>query len=143
MAAADFAAAIAESRDALDQIAKGNPEPFKNLYSRADDVTLGNPFGGWGRGREEVVGLIELAASHYRDGCAVGFEELVHHVEPDWAYTVEVERFQAKPGGSSQLSDIALRVTCLYRREDDGWKLVHRHADPRAARVPLETVIQT
>src|SRR3954470_12267362 len=36
------------------EITKGNPDVYKSLWSRRDDVTLANPFGapvrGWGRG---------------------------------------------------------------------------------------------
>lgn len=62
-------------------------------------------------------------------------------VTPDIAYTVEIERFKAKVGGRPELSELALRVTCIYRRENDGWKLVHRHADPRVSRQPAKSVL--
>ena len=54
-----------QSRNALGQIAKGDPAGFKALYSRGDDVTVGNPYGGFGRGWEAVVEQIERAASYY------------------------------------------------------------------------------
>jgi hypothetical protein len=52
---ADFDGILTRSRDALNRIAKGDPAGYNALYSRGDDVTLGNPFGGFGRGREAVV----------------------------------------------------------------------------------------
>jgi len=64
----DFDEVMIRSRDALDQIAKGNPDGYKALYSRRDDITLGNPFGGFGRGIEAVYEQLERAASHYCDG---------------------------------------------------------------------------
>jgi ketosteroid isomerase-like protein len=138
----DFGQVITEARAALDQIAKGNPEGYKALYSRGEDITLGNPFGGFARGWEQVVEQLERAASHYRDGETTGFETVMQLVTPELAYTVEIERLRAKVGGSPKLSELALRVTCIYRREDDGWKLLHRHGDPRASRQSAESVLE-
>jgi ketosteroid isomerase-like protein len=138
---ADFDELMIQARDALDQIAKGNPEGYKRLYSSQDDITLGNPFGGFGRGIEEVYEQLERAASHYRDGETIAFETVMRSVGTDVAYTVEIERFKAKVGGQAETSDLALRVTCVYRREADQWKLVHRHADPRVDRQAAESVI--
>jgi hypothetical protein len=42
MASADFDQAIAESHAATDGVLKGNPDGFKALYSRSEDITLGN-----------------------------------------------------------------------------------------------------
>jgi ketosteroid isomerase-like protein len=55
---------------------------------------------------------------------------------------VEVERYQAKVGGGEELALIALRVRSIFRREDGGWKIVHRHADPITTAQPAESVIQ-
>ena len=138
----DFEQTIEASHAALDQIVRGSADGYKALYSRGDDVTLANPFGGIGRGWDGVVEQLDRGASHYRDGRATGFEMVMQHVGNDLAYTVEIERCQSKVGGADELSDIAVRVTCVYRLEDDSWKLVHRHADPRVGRQTAESVIQ-
>ena len=127
----DFDELIVQARSALDAIAKGDPTGYQELYSDDEDITLGNPFGGFGRGRAAVYEQLERAASYYRDGRTTSFETVTQAVGPEIAYTVEIERFQAKVGGQQELSEIALRTTCVYRRQADGWKLVHRHADPR------------
>jgi ketosteroid isomerase-like protein len=142
MAAKEFDDLVVEARAALVAIANGDPNGYKALYSDSDDITLGNPFGGFGRGREAVYEQLERAASYYRDGEAISFETVTERVWPDLAYTVEIERFRAKVGGQDEFSDLALRVTCIYRREPTGWKLVHRHGDPRVERQTAESVIQ-
>lgn len=138
----DFEAVKAQRRDALDRILKGDPDGYKALYSRRGDITLGNPFGGFAHGWDEVAERLERAASYYRDGRATDIETIETAITPDLAYTVEIERGEARVGGRPDLSQIAVRVTCVYRREGGGWKLVHRHADPSVAPQPAESVIQ-
>ena len=142
MGATEFDDLVVEARAALDSITRGNPDGYKALLSEADDITLANPFGGVARGREAVYEQLERAASYFRDGETAAFETVVQSVGADLAYTVEIERFRAKVGGQDHVSDIAIRVTCIYRREADGWKLAHRHADPRVERQAPGSVIQ-
>ncbi len=137
----DFDELLERARDALDSIVQGDPTGYKELYSDEDDITLGNPFGGFGKGTAAVYEQLERAASYYRDGRTMSIETVAQAVGADIAYTVEIERVEGKVGGQQELSEVALRVTCVYRREDDGWKLVHRHADPRVDRQSPESVI--
>ena len=138
----DLESAIEESHFALSEIVKGNVEPFLLLYSERDDITVGNPFGPFARGRQKVAETAAGAASRYRDGEIVGFESVARHVTDDLACVVEVERFQAKVGGSNELATIGLRVTSIFRNEGGTWKLVHRHADPITTPRPPESVLQ-
>lgn len=138
---ADFKMALEEADAALDRIWKGDPEGYKALYSHRLDVTLGNPFGGFGHGRDEVVEQLERAAKYFRDGAAAPTEIITHLVEGDMAYVVAIERGTSKVGGQSETSDIALRVTTIYRQEGDRWHLVHRHADTRVDRQPAEAIL--
>jgi uncharacterized protein (TIGR02246 family) len=140
--AEDFERAIAESHCALDEIARGDPSAFFELYSRGDDATLANPFGPPARGREQIEEAGRGAASNYRDGRAVEFENLAKLVTEDLAYILEIERFEAKVGERDVVTPVALRVTSIFRREDGKWKLVHRHADPITAARPAESVVR-
>jgi ketosteroid isomerase-like protein len=124
------------------EITNGNPEVYKRLYSRRDDVTLANPFGPPVRGWGEVSATLDRAAENYRDGEVVGFENVSTGIASDLAYTVEIESYQARVGGAEEITPVAVRVTTIFRREEDTWKVVHRHADPITARRPPESVIQ-
>jgi ketosteroid isomerase-like protein len=125
------------------EITNGNPEVYKALYSRRDDVSLANPFGPPVRGWREVSARLDRAAQNYRDGEVVGFENVSTVITPNLAYTVEVENYRARVGGAEQLAPVSVRVTTIFRHEDDVWKVVHRHADPITAQRPPESVIQT
>jgi ketosteroid isomerase-like protein len=120
----------------------GDPEPTKELYSRADDVSLANPFGPPVRGWSQAAETMTRAATHYRDGTAVGFDRMSEYSTPTLAYIVEMERYAVKIGLSDELAPVTLRVTTIFRPEAGTWKIVHRHADPIASSRPAASVIQ-
>ncbi len=142
MATSDLDEFIEHYHLALNEFFSGNPEPAKTLYSHREDASLANPFGPLTTGWKQVAETMERAASNYREGEATGFERAAKYVTEDLAYIVEVERFKAKVGGSEETVSGALRVTSILRREDGGWKILHRHADPITTARPAETVIQ-
>ena len=142
MSTFDFDAVVEQYHLALGEFVKGNPEPVKMVFSHREDVTLANPFGPVARGWKQVAETMERAASHYRDGEVIGFENVAKYVTADLAYIVEVERIKAKVGGREDVASLALRVTSILRPEDRTWKVVHRHADPITTVQAPESVIQ-
>jgi len=127
---------------ALDSFMRGDHEPASRLFSELDDVTLGNPFGPFARGSVQVVDAMARAAANYRDGDASAFDTVSKHVAGDLAYLVEVERLRSKVGGRGDLVPVELRVTTIFRRETDGWRIVHRHADPITTARPADSVVR-
>ena len=89
----DLDEVIEQSHLALGEFIQGNPEPLKMMYSHQEEVTLANPFGPPARGWEEVAATMERAASRYRGGEIVSFENVAKYVTPELAYIVEVERY--------------------------------------------------
>ena len=138
----DVEAVIERYHRALGEFFRGDPGPALELFSRREDVTLGNPFGPFVRGWAQVSETAARAATHYRDGVAVGFERVATYLTGDLACFVEVERYRVKVGGSEEVTPVAVRVTSVVRREDDGWRIVSRHADPITGARPPESVIQ-
>lgn len=137
----DIDSAMEQSHAALAAIWKGDPSLYYSLFSSADDVTLGNPFGPYAIGRANVEAILAEAATYFRDGEVFGVDLVAKYVSDDLACIVEVERGQTKVGGSEELAPVALRVTCLFRLERGSWKLVHRHADPITTRRPAASII--
>ena len=136
----DLDAAIAEMRAATIALINGQPEAWLARCSHCPDATL---FGGWGgheRGWEELSSRYAWASARYTSG-EMTFEELSRFVSGDLACTVHHERMQACLAGMDSAAPIALRVTHIYRHEEEGWKLVHRHADALLDVLPPEAVI--
>jgi len=135
---------IEQYHQALSEFYKGNPQLVKKLFSHREDVTLANPLVGLpASGWQQVAETIEHAASRFRDGEIVGLETVAKYVTAELAYVVEIERGKSKVGGREDTAPSALRVTMIFRPEEDGtWKVVHRHADPITTAQPAESVIQ-
>jgi hypothetical protein len=117
MAAEDLNSAIERSHAAVAAIFRGNPEPAKTLFSDEADIILGNPFGPFVRGRENVVEAYTTAAANYRDGEVTGVDLVAKYVCNSLACVIEVEHGRAKVGGGDRMVTLALRVTSLFRLE--------------------------
>jgi len=83
MTTTDLEHAIERSHTALASILKGDPSGYKALFSNQDDVTLGNPFGPYARGRNDVEKTLDGAASHYRDGEVTGTDLVAMYTSAD------------------------------------------------------------
>ena len=129
MEAGTFRDVVAAYHLAAAEFVKGNPEPYTALWSHGDDVTVGNPWGPPVRGWKSVKPTMERAATLWRDGEVVGFENISTIVTSELGFIVEIERFNAKMGGSDHLTPVALRTTSILRPEQGTWKIMHRHAD--------------
>jgi ketosteroid isomerase-like protein len=138
----DLNATIEQSHRAIDAFVKGDPAPLQALYSQREDVTLANPFGPAQRGWAQVRDTMARAAEHYRDGRTLGFDRISEHVTAELASIHELERLEARLGGSEEMTPVSLRCTTVFRLEDGRWKIVHRHADPITETRPAESVIQ-
>ena len=142
MSASDLEQFIQRYQEALGGIIQGDADPMKRIYSEREEVTLANPLGPPARGRVQVEQAMERAASNFRDGEELRFERLAERATEDLAYIFEIERLRMRIAGSDELTPVALRVTSVFRREQDGWRLEHRHADPIMSPRPAESIIE-
>ncbi len=137
----NFDDAVAKTREALIAFVQGNSAGMKELYSAGDDVVLANPFGPPWRGRSAVEQGLDRAVAFFKGGTCE-FEDVARHATDDLGYVFHIERAQVNLGDGDDLNRITLRVTMIYRREDDGWKIVHRQADPIMTPRPIESVLE-
>ena len=123
------------------QFIMGDPAPFQACWSHADDVTICGAWGAYEKGWEQVGPRLEWGAARYRGG-QTNFELLALAESGDLAYTVWIERGEARVVGQEEFRPMALRVTQIYRRENNVWKILHRHADAIIEKIEATAVLQ-
>ena len=107
-AAEGFEQAIEASHLALDEITRGNPDAFFELYSRAEDATIANPYGPPARSFSQIEQAGRRAAANYRDGRAIEFENFAKYIAADLGYILEIERFETKVAGGSEITPASI-----------------------------------
>ena len=122
----DVHKASAQFYAALNRMTDGDATPLAAIWSHGAAVTTMHPIGGRQVGWDEVRGSFEQVAG-LASGGHVGLRDQNIQVVGDMAYEVGVEHGQAKLAGE-QIA-IEQRVTNIYRREAEGWKIVHHHTD--------------
>ena len=108
----------------------GEATPLGEIVARHDPATFFKPSGGYRQGAQAVWAHYERDATNFESG-SEGQLEILHLAASDGlAYWVGFQRVTAHVRGRPQTVPFNLRVTELFRREGDTWKLLHRHADP-------------
>ncbi|MET0143965.1 MAG: nuclear transport factor 2 family protein [Ilumatobacteraceae bacterium] len=117
-----------ELASALTAMRRGDDGPCAALLTARDDATL---FGAWGpieQGHDQITETWQWVASRFGPSGETVQDIRVVHRGGDLAVTVGFERGAAQVDGGP-LTEMVIRVTHVLRREADGWRLVHRHAD--------------
>lgn len=131
----EFRAFLEKLHEAHEEFINGRPAAFKALWSHRPDVTIFGGFGsaelGWG----SVGPRLDWASAQFSDG-ARSREVVSTVVTGELGYVVQIERVRFKVPGQSTRSLLELRVTMIARREPEGWRIVHRHADSQMAKQP-------
>ena len=128
---------VRQSAEANAALMRGDLRRYQELVRLTDDFTLMSPFGGTpSRAADYTPDRMAALGRFFRNG---SFEQEVVETygSPDMVVLAVIERANVEVGGLPA-QDWALRVTLVYRREGEDWRLAHRHADPLAPGVSLE-----
>jgi ketosteroid isomerase-like protein len=119
--------ALGELHAAVGSLLVGEHIPYQQLWSRAPNVTMMGAYGGLYTGYEAVCAAIIRAAANYR-GWQPDYQE-----EPIAAINDGMLGYVILRECVTNMKDSTVRcrrVTVLYRREQDQWRIFHHHSDP-------------
>jgi ketosteroid isomerase-like protein len=105
---------------------------WRQLISHREDVTVLGAYGSHVKGWEAVSGRFDRTAATYGGGGQSSHEHISSWIGADLACSVDLERHETRLEGNPDVVTFFYRVTHLFRPEEDGWKIVLRHADPLA-----------
>jgi ketosteroid isomerase-like protein len=111
------------------------------MWSTQDPVTV---FGAEKSviGSEEARQVFGWLATRFSNCSDYRLELVAAGASGDLAYTLGYERFSCSMDGGP-VAPMTLRVTHIYRREADEWRIVHRHADVPPTGQPLRADAST
>jgi ketosteroid isomerase-like protein len=132
-----FDQVLVRTEAAAQQFVEGNPTGIMDRWAHADDVSMMGAGGGHPLGWAAVRKSLEEGAGLFRHGpfnAHLEVDIIAKGTSGDLSYTVAIEHGEALMRGHDEPRPVMLRVTQIYRRAGDTWKIIHRHADAVTAR---------
>ncbi len=133
-ATATLVARAAEKNEAF---MNGDMDRWLELVRMTPDFTLMEPFGGPASHGFDVSPERMARRAQFFENADTELEVAATYASDEMIVLVMIERQRGEVGGLPK-QEWSLRVTEVYRKDDKGWALAHRHADPLVHRLPLE-----
>jgi ketosteroid isomerase-like protein len=106
----------------------GDLTPRLATWSHGDDVTLFGAGAPYRTGWHDIRAVFDWLAARFTSCEHYGFELMAADASGDLAFITGLEHYRATTATGDVLHN-TLRATHVFRREGDGWKIVHRHGD--------------
>jgi NAD(P)H-dependent FMN reductase/ketosteroid isomerase-like protein len=129
---ADFAAFLEQRQAAAAAYVSGDAGPLDRISARSGEASFFPPSGGSVRGAKAVSARYDKDVHLFQPGGHTAIKVLQSGAEGGIGFWTGFQEAQAKLAGNDKPVPMTLRITELFRHEEGGWKLVHRHADPAA-----------
>jgi ketosteroid isomerase-like protein len=125
---------------ALTRMAKRNNGTIADISSRNAGVTAMHPIGGRQVGWDTIRDSFDQVGGSASDG-EIKLRDQLIHLTGVVAYEIGIEYGEFKLDG--QKISIDHPVTNIYRRENEGWKIVHHQADASLVMIDARSRLQT
>ncbi|MGN7786043.1 hypothetical protein ACTJIJ_16050 [Niabella sp. 22666] len=126
----DFQHFMALRLKASTDFVEGRFEALKNISAESAPATIFPPSGICIEGAESVNSFNEKGADAFLPGAKNRFEVMHQDADAHLAYWTGIQRSTVKMKGKDDEVEFNLRITEIFRKVNNEWKLIHRHADP-------------
>ena len=134
---ADVQALLLAATQAHAALMRGDSAGYRSFISLGDDFTLMAPMGGPpSRGGNYSDDEWAAIGRFFRNGRDSTLELVQAYRCDDMVVLAAIERTRVGVADLPE-QDWALRVTLVFRRDREQWRLVHRHADPLAGGISV------
>ena len=125
----DFPHFLQRREEASTAFVNGDYGPLQEISTQTSPATIFGPKGDCVQGAEEVNKANEQGSHAFAEASENAFDIMHKASDGVLAYWVGIQRSNVAMKGKSEKTEMNLRVTEIFRREDGEWKLIHRHAD--------------
>ena len=125
----DFQQFMKQREEIARAYVQGDAAPINSIATQNAPATFFGPGGGRVEGAKEVASSYEKGAASFDIHGESNLEILQMAASDGIAYWVGFQHATAYFRGNPEAVPMKLRITELFRREGNEWKLVHRHAD--------------
>ena len=126
----DFEQFMKQREEASRAFMNADIDPLERIATHVSPATIFGPTGDYVEGADKVNAANASGAKSFEPGGGKNRFEILQMAANDGiAYWAGIQWATARMKGKIETVPFNLRVTEVFRREGDEWKLVHRHAD--------------
>lgn len=125
----DFQQFMKQRNLAASAYVRGEFSPLEQIVARSGPGSFFGPQGGVVKGAAKVFARYKRDAKSFEPVGRSKLKVLDAGTSGDLAYWVGIQRATARLKGMKQPVPMNLRVTELFQRDGQTWKMIHRHAD--------------
>lgn len=125
--ATDFDQFLTEKRrPAASAFVRGDASRVVELSAQQGQATFFDPSGGFTEGAEAIIDANQRSVAYFGPRGSTELDLKDHGESGDLAFWTGFQEAQMDMNGA--IHPMKLRVTEVFRRENDEWRLIHRHA---------------